>query len=98
MKHPLYRVTGFEFISEYQLRVMFDDGSAQDIDFEPILAGEIFGPLRDTALFKQVTIDPEVHTLVWPNGADFDPATLHDWPQYSSELEARTQSWEPAPT
>jgi hypothetical protein len=30
-------------------------------------------------LFNQVRIDPEVHTLVWPNGADFDPAMLHDW-------------------
>ncbi len=33
MKHPLYRVTGFEFISEYGLRVLFDDGSSQNIDF-----------------------------------------------------------------
>jgi hypothetical protein len=36
------------------------------------------GPLRDQALFRQVRLDSEVHTLVWPNGADFDPATLHD--------------------
>jgi hypothetical protein len=33
-------------------------------------------------LFNQVEIDPEIHTLVWPNGADFDPETLHNWPKY----------------
>jgi hypothetical protein len=33
-----------------------------------------------------VQIDPEAHSLAWPNGADFDPATLHDWPKYVEEL------------
>ena len=59
-----------------------------------MLRGELYGPLRDPALFSQVRIDPEVRTLVWPNGADFDPATLHDWPTYSSLLIAKAQGWE----
>src|SRR5579863_2157903 len=29
------------------LRVGFDDGTEQVIDFQPVLAGELFGPLRD---------------------------------------------------
>ena len=81
MKHPVYRVRSFEIVSDYTLRVRFDDLTEQTIDFKPILAGELYGPLRDSKLFNQVRIDPEVHTLVWPNGADFDPATLHDWPE-----------------
>jgi hypothetical protein len=78
----------------YTLRVRFGDGVEQLIDFKPVLAGELFGPLRDSAVFNQVRIDPEVHTLVWPNGADFDPATLHDWPQYAPALAARARQWE----
>jgi hypothetical protein len=46
------------------------------------------------ALFNQARIDPEVHTLVWPNGADFDPATLHDWPKHAEALATRARQWE----
>jgi hypothetical protein len=69
----------------------------QVINFEPVLAGEVYEPLRDLTLFNQVRIDPEVHTLIWPNGADFDPATLHDWPQYAQALAALARQWEPTP-
>ncbi len=72
----------------------FDDDSEQVINFEPILAGRLFRPLRELSLFNQVQIDPEVHTLVWPNGADFDPATLHDWPAYLPALTAQAKRWE----
>jgi len=58
--------------------VQFVDQTEQVINFEPVLGGELYRPLRDLDLFNQVQIDPDVHTLVWPNGADFDPATLHD--------------------
>jgi hypothetical protein len=80
MSPPIYRVCSFEIASAYTLRVRFDDATEQTIDFRPILAGELYGPLRNLELFNQVRIDPEVETLVWPNGADFNPATLHDWP------------------
>ena len=53
----------------------------------------MFGPLRNLELFNQVDIDPEAQTLVWPNGADFDPATLHDWPEQIESLRALAQSW-----
>jgi hypothetical protein len=35
---------------------------------------------------------------VWPNGADFDPATLHDWPVVVDELTARARTWDSTPT
>ncbi len=94
--HPVCRVLSFEITAPYTIRVRFDDGTGQVIDFQPILAGDLFGPLRDLALFDQVTIDPEVHTLVWPNSADFDPATLHDWPEFARIWEERAREWEKA--
>ncbi len=92
--HPIYRVSSFQFVAPYTLRVQFDDQTEQVINFEPVLAGELYRPLRDLALFNQVQIDPEVHTLVWPNGADFDPATLHDWPKQAEALAIRARQWE----
>ena len=64
MSHPIHRVRRFETVGPYMIRVAFDDGTVQTIDFEPVLAGELFGPLRDPALFRQVRLDPEADTLV----------------------------------
>ena len=94
VEHPVHRVCGSDIVGPYTLRVTFDDGTERVIDFRAVLAGELFGPLRDLTLFNQVKIDPEVHTLVWPNGADFDPATLHDWPQHVQALMALAREWE----
>jgi len=96
MQHPIYRICDFEIVAPYSLRVQFDDQSSQTINFWPILGGELYRPLRNLALFNQVQLDPEVHTLVWPNGADFDPATLHDWPKYEDLLTQRAKHWEQA--
>jgi hypothetical protein len=94
MIHPISRIRSFEIVGDYTLRVRFDDGTEQTINFLPILAGEFYGPLRDLGLFNQVRIDPEVHTLVWPNGADFDPATLHDWPENEAAFRELARRWD----
>ncbi|MEX1027735.1 MAG: DUF2442 domain-containing protein [Candidatus Paceibacterota bacterium] len=94
MQHSIYRVCSFKIVAPYTVRVAFDDGTEQVIDFRPVLAGELFGPLRDALLFNQVSIDPDVHTLVWPNGADFDPATLHDWSEHVDALAELARKWE----
>jgi hypothetical protein len=93
MIHPLYRITSFERVGTYALRLCFNDGLERTIDFEPILEGELFGPLRDPAVFREVTLDPEVQTVVWPGGADFDPATLHDWPEHEAAFRAAAARW-----
>jgi hypothetical protein len=84
--HPVYRVKAFEVVGPYRIRIEFSDGLVQTIDFRPILEGELYSPLRDLSRFNAVSLDPEIHTLVWPNGADFDPATLHDWPDHEAEM------------
>jgi len=94
MYHKLYRVTDFEIVGDYTIHLKFDDGTEQVINFEPVLHGEMWGPLRDLSLFNQVTLHPVAHTLTWPNGADFDAETLHNWPEYKDELATRARQWE----
>lgn len=94
MYHEIYTVTDFAIVAPYTLRILFDDGHTQVIDFRPMLRGEMFGPLRDRSLFNGVTLDEESGTLVWPNGADFDPATLHDWDRVGPAMIRMAESWQ----
>ncbi len=93
MSHPIYRVASFDILGPYQLGVTFTDGTRQHIDFQPVLRGAIFGPLRDLATFNAVRLDREAGILIWPNGADFDPAALHDWPEVCDEFAQRAATW-----
>lgn len=95
MPHEIHRVTRFERLAPFTLRVEFEDSSSQVIDFRPVLVGELYGALSDPRVFDGVRLDGEVHTLVWPSGADFDPAILHNWPEAGPELAALSRSWVP---
>ncbi len=74
----MVRVTGVEVLGDYRLGLAFDDGTQRVVDLGDELSGPIFEPLRNPILFRQVRIDPELGTIVWPNGADIAPETLHD--------------------
>jgi hypothetical protein len=93
MTHQIHRVVAFEQVALFTLRVEFDDKTTQVIDFRSVLAGDLYGPLQNAALFSQVRLDPEAHTLVWPNGADFDPAMLHNWPETGPALKVLAEKW-----
>ena len=78
-------------MNDYTIHLAFDDQTEQTIDFEAILSGHIFGPLKDKALFAQVTLEKTFGTLEWPNGADISPTILHDWPEHVTAIIARRQ-------
>jgi hypothetical protein len=89
----MVRVISFEILGPYRLKIAFDDATQHVIDFEPVLYGHYYGPLRNLDLFNQVSIGPDFHTLVWPNDADFDPVTLYEWHNGAgSELAQRMQA------
>jgi Protein of unknown function (DUF2442) len=93
MGHAIHRVERFEIVGPYTLELRFADGSEQRIDFRAVLEGEVLAPLQDLQVFNAVELDPAFGTLQWPNGADFDPETLHDWPKYRAELSTMARRW-----
>jgi hypothetical protein len=71
-------VTEVKSIGGYRLWLRFDDGVQGEVDLEPHLTFEgVFAPLRDQSYFDQVKVDTELGTLIWPNGADWDPLVLY---------------------
>jgi len=72
------RVIDAKYIKGYALYLRFSDGSDGEVDFEQELEGEIFAPLRDISYFKKFTVNHELHTVVWPNGADIAPEFLYE--------------------
>jgi hypothetical protein len=96
MEHAIHRIVGFSIQGAHTLRVEFDDGVGQEVDLAPVLHGGHFGPLQDPAYFARAELDPEAHTIVWPNGADLDPETLHDWATHGPRLAELARRWSPA--
>ena len=72
------RVIDAKYIKDYTLYLRFSDGSDGEVDLEQELEGEIFEPLRDISYFKNFTVNHELHTVVWPNGADIAPEFLYE--------------------
>ncbi len=72
------RVIEASHISEFVIRLRFDDGKEGTVDLREELWGPIFEPLRNPEYFRRFRIHPELHTIVWENGADFSPEFLYN--------------------
>jgi len=73
-----YRLVEARHVAQYTVWLRFSDGVEGEIDLRGELYGPMFEPLKDPEIFKSFSVHPELHTLVWPNGADFSPEFLHD--------------------
>lgn len=93
MHHLIIKVKSVSVHELYKIHVVFEDNTEQTIDLQPLLYGPMYGPLKDPAVFRAVEVDQETGTIVWPNGADFDPATLYRWESFKSELAERALQW-----
>jgi hypothetical protein len=74
----IVHVTYVEVVGDHRLHLGFEDGVEGEVDFSGRDWRGVFQPLRDPSYFGRVHLDPELGTIVWPNGADIAPETLHD--------------------
>jgi hypothetical protein len=73
----MVKVTDVEVIDERTLRLRFDDGIERAVDLGHVMFGTMGEPLKEPEFFRQVRVDTELGTVVWPNGFDLDPEVLH---------------------
>jgi len=73
------RVSGVRHIKDYELELIFSDGTVANLDFHKRIVGRggVFEALQQVDSFAKVAVDPESGTLVWPNGVDFCPDVLY---------------------
>lgn len=74
----MVEVTNVEVVGDRRVRLRFSDATEREVDLTPFLWGPAFERIAaDDELFAAVRVDPEIGTIVWPNGADLDPDVLH---------------------
>lgn len=73
----IVHATGVDYVGGHRLRVRFDDGTSGVVDFSDEEWVGVFAPLADPDFFAKVQLDEQLGTIVWPNGADIAPETLH---------------------
>jgi hypothetical protein len=83
----MVRVTDARYVRDYVIWVRFADGVEGEVDLRDELHGEVFLPLKKKKLFRALSVNPDWHTVAWPNGADLAPEFL-----YSVVTASRTRS------
>jgi hypothetical protein len=80
-------VTKAKYVGDHTLELTFSDGLSAEVDFlHWIERFTFFAPLEDVEYFKKFLLDG--WTVVWPNGADIAPETLHEIALKNSKLQA----------
>lgn len=71
------RVTNVEVLSNYSLKITFNDAVQKTIDMLPFIKNGVSSKLKDPEYFKKVMItDGYIH---WENGFDFCPKFLYTY-------------------
>ncbi len=74
----MVRIRAVTPLDDFRVRLVFTDGSEREIDLDPYLHGPVFEPLRqDRSAFLALQVDPNLGTIIWPNGADICPDVLY---------------------
>jgi len=67
-----------KYISGFTLWLSFNDGTEGNVNLAKSLWGPVFEPLKNIEKFQQVSVSQSLHTITWPNDADFAPEFLKD--------------------
>ena len=83
-------VTNAKYIEAYKVEVSFNNGRKGIADLIDAIKGPVFEPLKNTSEFSSFTVDKELETIVWPNGADLAPEYIY-YQAFKNEPELQSQ-------
>lgn len=67
-----------KLLEDCKLYLKFEDEVEGVVDIAKLIEfTSVFEPLSDLAYFAQVTVNPDLGTICWDNGADLDPDVLY---------------------
>ncbi len=74
-----FDVVKVNVLDDYRLYLQFSDGKAGELDIAKLVPFiGVFALLKDRAFFNAVTINPDIGTICWANGADLAPSYLYE--------------------
>ena len=74
----MHYITDAVYVTDHKIKIRFEDGQVKLVDLRPYLDGPIFEPLKDIRYFRLMTVNRDIDTITWPNGADFSPDFLFE--------------------
>ncbi|MBQ3580243.1 MAG: DUF2442 domain-containing protein [Bacteroidales bacterium] len=77
MEKPVFlKVVSAEYVRDYTLRLVFNDGTEKLVDFTPMMQKGICRKLQDLDYFRSFRLDP--FTVDWNNEIGFAPEALYE--------------------
>ena len=71
-------IVSAEYISDYKIKLMFDDGASGIVDFEPYKnQGGVFSKFEGIQFFQNFEINSELGTITWNDEIDIAPEVLY---------------------
>lgn len=83
-----------KYLDDYRVEVVFSNGRKGVADLSEVLHGSVFGALKDKLEFSKMSVDSELETVVWANGADLAPEYIYFQAfKNESELQSQFKQW-----
>ena len=73
----MHEIRSAQPVEPFHLVLEFNPGEYRIVDIRPFLKGPVFEPLKNERFFKQVKVDRDAGTVVWPGDIDLDPDVLY---------------------
>lgn len=74
----MHKIIAVKPLPGYRVWIRFSDDSEGEVDLADLVGKGVFSIWNNPETFKKVSIDPEMHTLVWPGGIDICPDSLYE--------------------